>query len=83
MQKDLEREGLKRLARIEKELSEISERTTPRRSFFAGLWQGAGWVVGSIIAITLIGWMLSLFGVLPGFQQVAHYLQGIVDARMR
>lgn len=76
----LEKEGLEQLARIEENLEEIKERTpTPRRAFLTGILQGAGAVVGGIAAIILLGWILSLLGILPGFSSIAHYLQDVSD----
>ena len=72
-------EGLKRLEHIDKELEEIKQRTPVRPLGFAyGLWQGAGVLLGGIFALTLLGWVLSLFGLIPGFGTIAAYLQSIV-----
>ncbi len=76
---NLEKEGIKHLRNIEKELEEIRDRTTnPRRSFLIGIVQGAGAILGSICAIALIGWVLSLLGIIPGFSDLAEYLRSLV-----
>jgi hypothetical protein len=76
MEADIEREGLARLANIEEDLEEIKERTpTPRRAFTNGLFQGAGALVGGVVAIVLLGWVLSLFGLIPGFAYIVNALQ--------
>ncbi len=72
--------GLEHLERIEEELEEIKERTAdPKRSLFNGILSGMGAIVGSIAALIVLGWLLSLIGVLPGFGSLAAYLHGIVD----
>jgi len=71
---------MEHLSRIEGELEEIKKRTPgSRRSFINGIWQGAGAIVGSILALVLLGWALSFFGLLPGFGVIAHYLQNVVS----
>lgn len=72
--------GLEHLKNIEEELGEIKERTSdPKRSLLNGMLSGAGAIVGSIAALIILGWLLSLLGVLPGFGSIAAYLHGIVD----
>ncbi len=76
MEKDLEQEGLEALTRIEGELEEIKERTpSPRRAFTNGLLQGAGALLGGVVAIVILGWVLSLFGLVPGLSYIASVLQ--------
>lgn len=82
--KDMEEEGLKHLESIEQELEEIKERTPKRRhAFLHGIFYGAGAVFGGVLGIALLGWILSLFGVIPGFGDIANYLQDIVDRFQR
>lgn len=79
MDEHVEEEGLKHLEHIEQELGEIKNRTPARPLGFAyGLWQGAGIFLGGILALTLLGWVLSFFGLIPGFGTIAAYLQTIV-----
>lgn len=76
----VEKEGLKHLKNIEDDIEEIKERTpTPRRSFLQGLLWGAGTVLGSLLALAIIGWILALSGFIPGFRDMADYLQTIVS----
>lgn len=80
MNEHLEEEGIKHLEHIEQELEEIKERTpAPTRAFVYGILQGAGALLGGILALALFGWALSLFGVIPGFTDIAHYFQNIVN----
>ena len=75
----IENKGLEHLAQIEESL-EVIEKNTPTsgRAFLYGVLQGAGAVVGSVLTLSLLGYLLTLFGVLPGFGVIAHYLQGVV-----
>lgn len=79
MDEETQQEGLEHLARIEEELEAI-KRSAPssRQAFLHGLLQGAGALIGGIFALTVLGWVLSLFGVIPGLDYIAHYLQNIV-----
>jgi len=80
MDKKTEQRGLKNLRHIEKEVTAIESRTpgSPLRSFFNGIMQGGGAVVGSIAAIALVGWLLGVFGIIPGLGDLAHYFQDII-----
>ena len=72
-------EGLKHLEHIERELEVLKARGGARRTFFLGILQGAGALLGGIIALSLLGWILSLFGVIPGLQTISAYLQEAVS----
>jgi len=72
--------GLEHLERIETELEEIKDRTAnPSRSLLMGILSGAGAVLGSILALIILGWLLSLLGVIPGFSSITTYLHSVVD----
>lgn len=76
----VEEEALDHLERIEQNLEEIKNRTPSRRKAFVyGLWQGAGALLGGILGLTLLGWVLSLFGLLPGFDLIVPHVQNMVD----
>jgi len=79
MEPDLE----KQLHRIEEELGKIHKAVNEDwKSFFLrGFFRGSGFVVGTVIAIALAGWLLNIFGVLPGIGEVASKLQTILEAR--
>jgi hypothetical protein len=69
-------EGLERLENIEGDLEEIKNRTPNQWiSFRNGILQGAGAVVGGIIAVLILGWILSIFGLIPGLNVIAHNIQ--------
>ena len=79
MDEHIEEEGLKHLEQIEQELEEIKDRTpAPGRAFAYGILQGAGALIGGILALALLGWALSFFGVIPGFADISLYFQNIV-----
>ncbi|MBC7836451.1 hypothetical protein H7X87_01590 [Acetobacteraceae bacterium] len=79
MEEKIEKEGLEHLEHIEVELKEIKKRTpTSYRAFINGIFQGAGAIVGGILAVALIGFLLSVFGVIPGLGEIAHYFQNIM-----
>ena len=80
MDTKVEEEGLRHIEKIEHELGEIKSRTPDSgRAFLNGILSGMGAVVGSIIAVILLGWLLSFFGIIPGLDKVASYLQGVVS----
>ncbi len=77
---ELEERELKHLANIEQELGELKDKVPgPPRAFLNGILQGMGVVLGSILALALLGWLLSFFGLIPGFGQITGYLEGLVD----
>jgi hypothetical protein len=71
---------LKQLKEIKKELVEIRERTaTPKQVFINGVLYGAGWFVGGIVAVALLGWVLNILGVIPGFSELSDYGRSLMD----
>ncbi|HEX7651305.1 MAG TPA: hypothetical protein VF439_01140 [Candidatus Paceibacterota bacterium] len=84
MEADIEREGLRHLAAIEQELEEIKERTpSPRQAFWNGILQGGGAIIGGIVAVLILGLVLSYLGVIPGLGHIAPYLQNAFDKFQR
>ncbi|HET8581174.1 MAG TPA: DUF5665 domain-containing protein [Candidatus Paceibacterota bacterium] len=69
--------------RVEERIEEIHDAVvTPWYvTLMRGLWQGIGIVIGTVLAIALLGWILSLFGVIPGFSEIAEQLKSILHAR--
>jgi hypothetical protein len=81
MATNIEKESLDQLKQIEEQLVEIKEKTpTPRRAFINGILQGSGAVVGSILAVVLLGYLLSLFGIIPGLGSIVHSLQSAMHS---
>ncbi len=78
---DIERKGLRSLARIENELEEIKDRTAnPKRTFINGIIYGAGAFVGGVLAIILLGWVLSIAGFIPGAAEIAQVIQDTMQS---
>lgn len=70
---------LKQLKQIKRELVEIKDRTAnPKRMFMNGVVYGAGAFLGGVLAVSLVGWLLSFLGVIPGLDVITDYLQSVV-----
>ena len=69
--------------KVEALLGEIKENTEarPAKSFFNGVLYGAGIVLGTIVGVVLVGWLLSILGVIPGFDVLAHRFSDILQKR--
>lgn len=72
------------LKRIEHELTDIRKGVKPswKRLLFEGLLRAAGLVAGTVLAIALLGWSLTLFGVIPGLEEISERLNQILNARI-
>jgi hypothetical protein len=68
---------------VEELLGEIRNNTAPSwwRIMINGFLTGAGWVLGTVLTFAALGYILSFFGVIPGFSQIAAYLQSIVNTK--
>jgi hypothetical protein len=56
------------LETIEKELKDFHERSVGLKSIFTrGVVHGAGYVVGVVVVIVIVGWILNIVGVIPAF----------------
>jgi hypothetical protein len=73
----------KELNRVEGLLEEIKDNTTVSwwRWLLSGFLYGAGWVVGTVLAFAALGWLLSIFGIIPGFDQIAARLQEVMNSK--
>ena len=68
------------LNHIEKEVIVLrKELTNLRPVFIRGVVNGAGYVVGGAIILTLIGWMLNAVGVIPAFTQGVNEFRASID----
>ncbi len=73
-----EQEGLKHLERIEGELTEIKENSGSWKGWFVrGILQGAGIIIGTILAAVLLGWALSILGIIPGLSDLIDYFRRV------
>ncbi len=70
---------------IENLLGDIRENTknSAWKSLYNGLFYGGGVVLGTLCGVVLIGWILSLFGIMPGFEEIAKSTQTMLENRFR
>lgn len=78
MAADIEKKQLKELRDIGDDLDVLRKQTTRKASFLRGMYQGAGAVLGGVIALALLGWVLGILGFIPGFSSFEEYLGGVV-----
>lgn len=65
---------------IKADLQDLKGLTGDSRAWFwRGIMQGAGAILGSIIMLILLGWLLSVIGVIPGFGEIAEYVGGYLE----
>ncbi len=65
---------------IQTDLQELKHLTGSNKAWFVrGILQGAGAIIGSIIMLIVLGWVLSILGVIPGVSEIADYLRGYAD----
>ncbi len=71
------------LTKVENLLGDIRTNTAIPwwKNIFNGLMYGSGVVIGSICGIAVLGWALSIFGIIPGFDVLAAKLQSIILSR--
>lgn len=67
------------LKKIQRELVDIKQNTRSSGWFWHGMWQGAGAIVGSAIALLVVSVILYFLGVIPGFQDIATYLGTVIS----
>ncbi len=79
----MDKEAKKEIEKVEGILTEIRANTGLPwwRMIFNGALYGSGVVIGTVLAIAALGWVLSFFGVIPGFAQLAGQLQSIVNSK--
>lgn len=63
---------LQELKKITEELKDINTNTGSFwGSFLRGVLSGGGAIVGGVLTVVLVGYVLSILGVIPGFQAIA------------
>ncbi|MDR3571631.1 MAG: hypothetical protein P4L81_05580 [Candidatus Pacebacteria bacterium] len=67
---------VRQLREIKRELRNIESNTSAKWWIVHGMLYGAGWIIGSLLAVLIIGWALSIAGVIPGLDKIAAALQG-------
>lgn len=76
-----QKEPVKELKKIERVLKDIKDNTGGGAwsSFSRGILYGVGIVVGTLVGATLLGWILSIFGIIPGFDEIAGRLSSTLN----
>jgi hypothetical protein len=71
----IDRELKNNLKKIENELSHMDKASSGIwRTLWRGCVYGAGYVIGTIIIIVVVGWILNIIGVIPALNnQVAEF----------
>jgi uncharacterized membrane protein YczE len=71
------------IQKVEQVLEDIRANTSLPlwRVALNGILYGGGIAVGTVLAIALLGWLLSIFGIIPGFGEIAVKLQEILNAK--
>jgi hypothetical protein len=57
------------LVKIEDELSHMRRITSMPRALLHGTIYGAGYVLGTVLIIVIIGWILNIAGVIPALSR--------------
>lgn len=74
-----EEREIQELKKITEELHAVNVNTgSSWVAFWRGVLQGGGAVVGSILAIILIGIVLSILGFIPGVRDISAYVASVV-----
>jgi hypothetical protein len=73
----------KELKHVENILGEIRENTSAPwwKAVLHGSLYGAGWVIGTVGTFAALGWLLSIFGVIPGIDKISAFLQEIMRSK--
>lgn len=71
---------IEHLEDIKAELEELNENTAATSTWFLrGILQGAGAIIGSILMLIVLGWLLHILGLIPGFETIAGYVGTYFD----
>lgn len=67
---------IEQLEEIQTDLQELKHLTGSNKAWFVrGILQGAGAIIGSILMVIVLGWTLSILGVIPGVSEIADYIR--------
>jgi hypothetical protein len=67
------------LNEINANLQKVSHGPGRWRAFFNGVLSGLGSIVGVAIALTLIGWILNIVGIIPALKNQVKQWQQVID----
>ena len=71
---------IQELKKITSELEQVSANTgSSWIAFYRGALSGAGAIVGGIVAVILIGALLSVLGVIPGLQTIVAHINDAIS----
>ena len=75
-------QDIEQLEDIKTDLKDLKQLTGSNKAWFLrGILQGAGAIVGSIAMLILLGWFLSIIGVIPGAavltDGIRHYMDRV------
>jgi zinc transporter ZupT len=66
---------IQELKKITEELKAVKVNTgSSWGAFLRGMLSGGGAIIGGVIAVVLIGIVLSVMGIIPGFKTIADYI---------
>lgn len=73
-------QDLEQLHEIKTDLEDLKHLTGSNKAWFLrGILQGAGAIIGSIAMLILLGWVLSILGIIPGAAELTEYIQTYMD----
>jgi len=68
------------LEKIEKELIRMHKKTTSiSHALLRGVVYGAGYIVGIVLVIVIIGWILNIVGIIPAFSREAAEFRTVLE----
>lgn len=73
-------QDIEKLEEIKSDLEDLKHLTgSSKEWFYRGILQGAGAIIGSILMLIVLGWVLSILGIIPGVSEIADYFGTYVD----
>jgi hypothetical protein len=73
-------QDIEQLQEIKTDLQDLKHLTGSNKAWFLrGILQGAGAIIGSIAMLILLGWLLSILGVIPGASELSDYIRTYMD----
>lgn len=68
------------LEKIESELVQMHQKTTSvLHALWRGVVYGAGYIVGIVLIIVVVGWVLNIVGVIPAFSREAAEFRAVLE----
>lgn len=76
----IESELRERLEKIEGLLGDIASRFRWPGLLLSGFLRGGGFVLGTVFSVAILGWVLSIAGIVPGFGEIVRRLSETLRA---